>query len=90
MDTLEHRVTRRESGEYYVPPPILWKDKTAKQVQSENYPDRLLVKTSEDVRSTRADVDYCRAYSLRKGEGDNMFYMEAGETVSNLVEIDRR
>lgn len=92
MDTVENRwilSNRKDDGSVEVKsdPPIVWRDKSAKEVHSSEYPHLQLKPGSTPPRSTRSGVDYCRSFSV--GQFSGKLIARDGDVVqSTLTEID--
>lgn len=89
MDTLEHRMTYNGHYGWQIDSPILWKGKTAKEVQRQEYPDYHISSQKEPPKSTRNGVDYCRQFTVKRHGENDMIMPEAGDTIATLTEIDR-
>lgn len=89
MDTLENRWTRTTINgqtEFHCVPPTIWRNKSAKDVHREQYPELQLKENPAPPISSRVDVDYCRSFSVAPYRGENS--EDSGVACSHLTEID--
>lgn len=93
MDTLENRwlrTTIKGQTQFKCVPPTIWRDKSAKEVHREQYPELQLKENPAPPKSSRVGVDYCRSFSVTghgcetRGETTE----EGDVAISTLTEID--
>lgn len=87
MDTVENRWVRttvKGQSQFKCVPPIIWRDKSAKEVHRDEYPELKLKQNAPPPISTRVGVDYCRSFSVTPYTGE-----DDGIVTSTLTEIDR-
>lgn len=98
MDTLEYRTeVFKEEGErrpeVAVPPPVIWRGKSAREIYQEQYFHKDYTFKKHDSgngpvpKSTRGDMDYCEQYTVTP----NSEQIKSGYyNYSTLVEIPEK
>lgn len=90
MDTVEHRYIY---GVIYPANPILWKGKSAREVQQEMYPDHFLIAGPKPPGSLNPNVKHLRSYNVSPRSEKSLHRdpyqpLQQGQSRSVLVEID--
>lgn len=89
MDVVEHSVTIGDGFSFTAEQPVVWRNKTAREVQRAKYPDHYFSARAAPPKSTRADVDYPRSFSCAPYPAEKPRVMKEGECYATLTEIDR-
>lgn len=89
MDTIEHSVQRGPFGLQIANPPIIWKDKTAREVQREKYPDHHFWAHKPAPKSTRAGIYYPKSFTGAPFPEEKPRDMTPGEVLVTFVEIEK-